>query len=164
MAAQDDLGSRGEYLFNYRIMSSCGRPLPYFRPRFLGEKARTLDFLVELVGTGDRTHFFFAQVKATRKGLTRKSKRLKVEMSGADVQRASLVPAPTYLVGIDEPGEAAYIVPILEGMTKTVSSIPTTYPLDCLNLARLYDEVEQFWSSRDMKRHTSVFSVEEGGP
>jgi hypothetical protein len=49
MAAQDDIGSRGEALFVARILNFCGRPLPYFRPRFLGEKARTLDYLVELV-------------------------------------------------------------------------------------------------------------------
>ncbi len=162
MAAQDDLGSRGEYLFSVRIMNFCGRPLPYFRPRFLGEKARTLDFLVELVGTGERTLFFFAQVKTTRKGYTKKERRLKVEMSGADVRRACLVPAPTYLIGIEEREEAAYLVPLLEGMTDDIASIPTTYPLDCTNLPRLYAEVEQFWSCRDMRHLTSVFSFAKG--
>src|SRR5262245_55320105 len=142
MTAQDDIGSRGEYLFCARIMNFCGRPLPYFRPRFLGEKAKTLDFLVELVGAGGRTPFFFAQVKTTHKGLTKRDRRLRVEMSGRDIRRASLVPAPTYLVGIDGVGEQAYIVSILEGMTDDIPSIPTTYPLDGTNLPRLYAEVE----------------------
>jgi hypothetical protein len=158
MAAQDDIGSRGEYLFGARMMSFCGRELPYFRPRFLGEKARTLDFLVELVCPGDRTPFFFAQVKTTRKGYTKKGRRLRVEMSGADVRRACSVPAPTYLIGFDEPQEVGYIYPILHGMADDVSSIPTTYPLDSSNLPRLYDEVEQYWSSRDMRMRSSVFS------
>jgi hypothetical protein len=57
MAASDDIGSRGEYLFSALIMNFCGRPVPYFRPRFLGEKARTLDFLVELVDAGDQLLF-----------------------------------------------------------------------------------------------------------
>ena len=139
-------------------MNFCGRDLPYFRPRLLGEKARTLDFLVELVCPGDRAPFFFAQVKTTRKGYTKKDRRLKVEMSGVDVRRACLVPAPTYLFGIDERLETAYIVPIVAGMVGDISSIPTIYPLDCKNLARLHDEVEQFWSSRDMRMSSSVFS------
>jgi hypothetical protein len=158
MAAQDDIGSRGEYLFSARIMNFCGRDLPYFRPRFMGEKARTMDFLVELVCPGDRTPFFFAQVKTTRKGYTKRDRRLKVEMAGADVRRACLIPAPTYLIGLDEQREIGYILPILEGMADNISSIPTTYPLDCTNLPRLYDEVDQFWSSRDMRMQTSVFS------
>src|SRR5262249_26960619 len=102
MAARDEIGSRGEFIFCARIMDFCGRSLPYFRPHFLGEKAQTLDFFVELLDTGERTLFFFAQVKTTRKALTRKDRRLRVEMAAADVRRASQVPAPTYLVGIDE--------------------------------------------------------------
>lgn len=159
MAARDDIGSRGEYLFSARIMSFCGRPLPYFRPRFLGEKAQTLDFMVELVDTGDRTLFFFAQVKATRRPLTRKDKRLRVEMPADEVRRAAQVPAPTYLIGVDEQAEEAYIMPILDGMTRALPSIPTTFPLDCTNLPRLYTEVEQFWAGRDMRRRSSVFAV-----
>ena len=60
MSTQDDIGSRGEFLFGALIMNFCDRDLPFFRPRYLGEKARTLDFLVELVDAGDRTLFFFA--------------------------------------------------------------------------------------------------------
>ena len=124
----------------------------------MGEKARTLDYLVELVDAGGHAPFFFVQVKAARKGYTRRDRRLRVEMAGADVRRTRLIPAPTYLIGIDEPGEVGYIVPILEGMRDDISSIPTTYPLDPTNLLRLYDEVEGFWSSRDMARRSSVFS------
>jgi hypothetical protein len=159
MAAQDDIGSRGEALFVAQILNFCGRPLPYFRPRFLGEKAPALDYLVELVDPGDRTLFFFAQVKATRRGLTKKDRRLRVEMSAADVRRATLVPAPTYLIGIDERAEAGYILPLLHGMKRAITSMPTAYPLDCTNLPCLYAEVEQFWSSRDMAQTTSVFAV-----
>ena len=158
MAARDDIGSRGEYLFCARITDFCGRPLPFFRPRFLGEKARTLDYLVELVDAGGRAPFFFVQVKATRKGYTRRDRRLRVEMTGADVRRLGQVPAPTYLVGMDEPGEVGYILPILEGMKDDIFSVPTTYPLDPMNLLRLYEEVKEFWLSRDMSRRSSVFS------
>lgn len=158
MAARDEIGSRGEFIFCARIMNFCGRSVPYFRPYYLGEKAQTLDFLVELLGVGERTFFFFAQVKTTRKALTKKDSRLRVEMAGIDVRRASLVAAPTYLVGIDEVTEIGYLHPILDGMKDDVPSISTGFPLDCTNLARLHAEVEQFWASRDMKRQTSVFS------
>ncbi len=158
MATHDDIGSRGEYLFCAQITNFCGRVLPYFRPRFLGEKARSLDFMVELIDVPDRSAFFFVQVKATRQGYSKKSRRLKVGIAGTDVRRCRLVPAPTYLIGIDEPGEVGYIVPILEGMGDDIASIPTTYPLDPTNLSRLYHEVEHFWSGRDMARRSSVFS------
>jgi hypothetical protein len=159
MAARDDLGRRGEYIFCTRIMEFCGRKLPFFRPYFLGEKAQTLDYLVELVDAGEHTRFFFVQVKATQQGYTRRQRRLKVGMSAGDVRRFSLVPVPTYLVGIDEPQEIAYIMAILGGMTGPIASVPTDFPLDCTNLQRLSQEVEQFWTGRDMARRHSVFSV-----
>lgn len=45
--------------------------LRYFWPHYLGEKSETFDFLVELVDAGEKTSFFFVQVKATRRELTR---------------------------------------------------------------------------------------------
>src|SRR5262249_48345755 len=134
MAARDDIGSRGEFIFCARIMDFCGRDLPYFRPRFLGEKARTLDYLVELVGTGERTSYFFVQVRATQQGYTRKGRRLKVGIAGTDLRRPSRIPAPTYLVGIDEPGEVGYLLAVLEGMSAPLFSLPNRFPLDGTNL------------------------------
>jgi len=157
MAARDDIGSRGEFIFCTGIMNFCGRDLPYFRPRFLGEKAQTFDYLVELVSARGAP-FFFVQVKTTRKGYTKGRRHLKVGMSGTDVGRFSLMPAPTYLVGIDEPGEVGYIQAILEGMKEPIASVPANFPLDCVNLLRLHQEVEQFWTGRDMARRQSVFA------
>jgi hypothetical protein len=159
MSVRDDIGRRGEIIFCARITNFCGRSIPYFRPYFLGEKAQTLDFLVELVDAEEHTRFFFVQVRTTQKGYTRKERRLKVGMSAKDVRRFSLVPAPTYLVGIDEPAEIAYCLAILHGMKGPIASLPTAYPLDCTHLARLYDEVNGFWSGRDTARRTSVFSA-----
>jgi Domain of unknown function (DUF4365) len=164
MAARDGIGRRGEIIFCARITNFCGRETPYFRTYFLGEKAQTLDFMIERVGAGDHTRFFFVQVKTTRQGYTKKGRRLKVGMSGSDIPRFSFVPAPTYLVGIDEPQEIAFILAIVEGMTDTISSLPTDFPLDCTNLPRLYAEVEQFWADHDMARRSSVFSVQGGRP
>lgn len=159
MAARDDIGSRGEFIFCARIMNFCGRELPYFRPRFLGEKAQALDYLVELADTGDRTFCFFVQVRATQRGYTRRGRRLRVGISGTDLRRLSLLPAPTYLVGVDEPGKMAYLLAVLEDMSEPISSLPTRFPLDGTNLPLLFREVEEFWSGRDMARRQSVFSV-----
>lgn len=159
MDARDDLGRRGEIIFCARITNFCGRRIPYFRAYFLGEKTQTLDFLVELVDAENPTRFFFAQVRTTRKGYTRNERRLKVGMSAEDVRRFALVPAPTYLMGIDEPQEIAYCLAILHGMKGPIASLPTAFPLDCTHLPRLYDEVNEFWSGRDMARRSSVFSI-----
>jgi hypothetical protein len=160
MAARDDIGRRGEYIFCMRVTALCGRRRPYFQPYFLGAKAEILDFLVELVDTGHRTPFFFVQVRATRKGYTRTPpRRLKVGMSAEDVHRFSLRLAPTYLVGIDEPADVGYVVGIVEGMKRPIASVPTTFPLDGNTLPLLYQEVQQFWMGRDMARATTLFPL-----
>src|SRR5205085_2136667 len=82
----------------------------------------------------ERTLFFFVQVKTTRKPLTKTDSRLRVEMAGTDVRRASLVPAPTYLVGVDEQAEQAYVLALLDGMKHDLPSIPTKFPPDRTNL------------------------------
>ena len=73
--SSDDIGNRGEAVFRVRITDPYGpRKSPLFRAYHLGEKFPTLDFLIELVGlpTG-RVAYFFVQVKATTRGLTRES-------------------------------------------------------------------------------------------
>ena len=161
MTARDDIGSRGEAIFYVRITDFCGRSRPFFRPRFLGEKAQTLDYFVELVGAGERTPFFFVQVKTTRRGYTKRGRlpRLKVGLSRRDVRRLALYPAPTYLVGIDERQAIGYILAILGGMTAPIPSLPVNFVLDAGNLRLLWDEVRQFWRGRDMNMRHSAFSV-----
>lgn len=53
MGQGDEIGKRGEAIFTAAIMKPCGRERPYFVPHFLGDKFRTLDFIVELVGVED---------------------------------------------------------------------------------------------------------------
>src|SRR5947209_14232604 len=109
----DDIGERGEAIFKAEIMDFCGRNRPYFRAHFLGAKFATLDYLVELLGAGARALYFFVQVKTTRLGCTKRNPpRLKVKVTRTDVPRMALYPAPTYVIGIDEPPALAYIVSI----------------------------------------------------
>jgi hypothetical protein len=64
---------------------------------------------------------------------------------------------PTYLIGVDEPNEAAYIVSMYGGMDRTIASMPTTYPLSCANLQKLWDEVKTCWATFDATKKLSAF-------
>ncbi len=47
----DDIGDRGQWIFSLLMTDLCPRrDQPWFRPRFLGDKFPTFDYLVELVG------------------------------------------------------------------------------------------------------------------
>ena len=149
MGQRDEIGTRGEAIFTTAIMDFCGRDRPYFVPHFLGDKFRTLDFIVELVGCEEGSPYLFVQVKTTRQGYS-KSKagtKLKVGMNEEDVIRMRDYPAPTYLVGIDE------------GSGGAISGMTTRYGLDGPNLKILWDEVNSYWQQRDMKVKKSAFST-----
>lgn len=67
MGPADFIGGRGEAIAYACLSRVCRRgDLPYFWPHYLGEKCETFDFLVELVDAGEKTPFFFVQVKGTR--------------------------------------------------------------------------------------------------
>ena len=55
MGEGDYIGSRGESIAYTRLTEVARRNrLPFFLPHFLGEKCPRFDFLVELVGVGER--------------------------------------------------------------------------------------------------------------
>jgi len=68
-----------------------------------------------------------------------------------------LYPAPTYIIGIDERQELAYLVGVHAGMTRTISSLNTAHPLNCKTLKNLWDEVSEFWKDKNMEQKTSRF-------
>jgi hypothetical protein len=162
MTVSDDIGARGEALFFIMLTRFCGRRRPFFRPHFLGEKFVTLDYIVELTDAGSTTPFFFVQVKTTTQGYVHDrtgNKRLKVHVSHTDMQRLIFYPAPTYVVGIDEIAEIGYIVSANYGSPTRIASLPTTFPLDCDNLERLWHEVKAFCEQRDMRLEQSAFTT-----
>ena len=107
---KNELGQRGENLFSVLITRFYGRDKPIFRPQFLGDKWRTSDFIVELIDdTTSATPYFFVQVKTTRQGYDQQN-RLKVQISTEDMQKLAALPAPTYVVGIDDVNEQGYII------------------------------------------------------
>jgi hypothetical protein len=161
MVLADFIGGRGEAIAFARLARVCrtDADLPYFWPHYLGEKCEAFDFLVELVDAGEKTPFFFVQVKATRKGYTRTQTppRLRVEVSERDVCRMVAYPAPTYVVGVHEEEERAFVISVHGTMTESIPSITTAHELTDETLRRLWDEVREFWQGRDMSRSRSSF-------
>jgi hypothetical protein len=125
----------------------------------LGEKCETFDFLVELVDAGEKTPYFFVQVKTTRKEFTktRTPPRLRVNVSEKDVRRMVSYPAPTYVVCVHEGEERGFIIAVHGTMAQAISSITTAHELTCETLRRLWDEVREFWRDRDMTQSVSAF-------
>jgi len=161
MEITDVIGGRGEAIAFARLARVCrsDADLPYFWPHYLGEKCETFDFLVELVDAGEKTPFFFVQVKTTRKELTKAQvpPRLRVEVADKDIRRMVAYPAPTYVVGVHESEERAFIISIHGAMAEAISSITTAHELTCDTLQRLWEEVRAFWQNRDMSRSASSF-------
>jgi len=158
-STRDLIGERGESIIRVLLTRFYGRRQPLFRPHFLGDKYPTVDFLVELVGSTARVvPFFFVQAKATAEGYTKHENRLKVRVSQDDMQRLVLYPAPTYIIGVDEPQEKGYIMAAVSTRIARVSSLPTTHPLDDTTLRTLYDEVLQYWQANGADFSTSLLS------
>lgn len=67
-------------------------------------------------------------------------------------------PAPTYIVGIDEPQEKGYIVSANSENLESISSLSTKFPLNPENLKLLWDEVNNFWSQHKNINFVSHFS------
>lgn len=161
MGITDVIGGRGEAIAFARLARVCraDADLPYFWPHYLGEKCETFDFLVELVDAGEKTPFFFVQVKSTRKDFTkaRVTPRLRVEVAKKDIRRMVAYPAPTYVVGVHESEERAFIISVHGAMAEAISSITTAHELTCDTLQRLWEEIRAFWQDRDMSRSASFF-------
>ncbi len=161
MDARDLTGKRGEFIASGRLLDFCGNSLPYFDPHLLGEKFPTYDLLVELTGGKGSKPYFLAQVKTTRSGGTAGVAKLKLRLGAKDVRTMIICPIPTYLIGVDERAEIAYIVSIHGKIQNGISSIPTTHPLDRGNLKILSDEVRTYWKTlaASSKAKTSAFSI-----
>ncbi len=159
MGNADVIGERGESIAFTLLTKICrADDTPYFWPHHLGAKCETFDFLVELVGAGEQTPFFFVQVKSTRKEFTtREIPRLVAGVSAEDIRRMVNFNAPTYVVGIREDLERGFIVSVHGTMDKPISSITTAHEVNCKTLKRLWDEVRAFWDKRDMVRTDSHF-------
>jgi hypothetical protein len=159
MGTQDFIGNRGQSIAHMRLTAMCRKNgMPWFEAHFLGDKCPTFDFLVELIGAGERRPYFFIQVKATRAGFTTiHPPRLKTKVPKSDVRKMALFRAPTYVIGVDEPGERAYVIAVFGRMRESISSISTQHQLNPLTLKALWEEVRDYWKGRNMHQQTSRF-------
>jgi len=153
--ARADIGERGQWLFSLIITDLCWRDDPFFRPRFLGDKHPTFDYIVELVD--QPSYFFFVQVKGTALGYTFEENRLRVQVTQDDIARMVAYPAPTYVVGIEVSEIGVGFLLSVNEPRGNVASLTTRFRIDCSVLERLRDEVIDFWSSRDMTLTGSLF-------
>jgi len=144
MSVNDLIGTHGEFIVCVRLMDFCSAGRPYFEPHNLGAKCATFDLLVELVGV-TRPLYFLAQVKTTTKGSSRRSTRLPIQVGEEDVRRMATCPIPSYLIGVDEPAEVAYIAGICGHTEGSIASMPRTNPLNPKTLKQLWEEVQHFW-------------------
>jgi hypothetical protein len=159
MSERDLIGKRGEAIVCACLTDFGVRNLPYFDPHPLGEKCPTFDYLVELVKAGDVPAYFLVQVKATRRGYSKRSAALKTAVTADDVRKMARCPIPAYLIGVDEPADKAFIVSVHQAQAQSISAIPTTFPLDEQNRKLLWHEVRGYWrGSRVGVRWTSVFA------
>ena len=156
MTSRDLTGKRGEFIASGRLLDFCGNPRTYFDPHLLGEKFPTYDLLVELTSGSGSKPYFLAQVKSTRSGGRPGMTDLKVQVNAKDVRAMLVCPIPTYLIGVDEEAEIAYIVSIHGKITSGISSIPTAYPLDRNNLRILRDEVRAYWRTLAVASRTKT--------
>lgn len=153
--SKEDIGERGQWLFCHLLTELCGRDDPYFRPRYLGDKYPTFDYIVELVD--QPAYYFFVQVRGTAQGYTKDPVRLKVQVSQEDVDRMVACPAPSYLVGMDVQTIGVGFLLSVNEPRGAVASLTTDFRIDCDALRHLRDEVDAYWSSRNMTLTGSRF-------
>ncbi len=117
---------------------------------------------MELIGQKDYLPFCFVQLKSTKTGYTKKDKRLKIKVSQESITGLSLYPAPSYIVGIDEKEETAYLVSANGEDLSPTSSIITDFPINKPNRGTLWNEVNDFWyKSRKIKFASKFVESEE---
>lgn len=155
----NEIGQRGEALFIALLTKPVGRGRFLFRPQFLGDKWPNVDFIVELLGAGASTPYFFVQVKTTRNGYTKKEHNLKIQVKRESLIKLANYPAPTYIVGIDEVAETGYILSVGKRSRRELSSLPTRYALDEANRKILWQEVKAYWGNQQRGQGKSNFTL-----
>lgn len=142
MIDRNALGDRGEHIF-YVAVSRLHGERPLFRPVLLGGKWPVADVAVEL--EGEPGMFFLAQVKTSSRGYTT-SERLRIHAPQEGLQSLANAPVPTYIIGVDEPGEKVFLAAVRGTVTRSRASITTAYSVNDASVReKLYQEVRVFW-------------------
>jgi hypothetical protein len=99
---------------------------------------------VELIDSGRRTAYFFAQVKTTRG----RGASIRASITSNEIRKIKSIPGPFYLIGIYLGAQTeGYMLAIDKFTRGPVNSIPKTFPIDEQNTRLLYDEVRRYWNA-----------------
>lgn len=160
MNLKDYIGKRGEIIFCMLITKWCEGE-PWLDVTFLGEKAETKDFMVNLIEPASGDAPFYVQVKATTTGYTGTGpdRKLNVKVTKEDVEKLKHSAGLAYVVGVDIQGECGYLMAITKDVTGAISGIPTKHRINCDLIKKLWKEVDNYWKARKMLPRTSQFSV-----
>jgi hypothetical protein len=161
-SATDVLGQRGEALVYLALTESDRSTVPLlFQAAFMGDKWPGVDYVVQLIGAPPDavTPFFFVQAKATNQGHTTTG-RLKVKVSKKGLTRLRALPAPTYIVGVDEGSGESFIVSSM-GARNSFGSISRRFPINAQVRAVLWDEVYNYWRTRTAPAAPSQLTDDE---
>jgi hypothetical protein len=156
------IGDHAEWICMSALGRFYNRRYPYFKPILLGQKYEAVGIYVQLLGSSGEfmPYYFFVQVKGTADAdrYTKRARRLKVAVSANDIRKIKLFPAPTYIIGVDQPLEHCYIASANEDCPGHFPSIPTKFLLDSSNSSDLWTEVRDFWVSNRVRLKSSRFS------
>jgi hypothetical protein len=72
-------------------------------------------------------------------------------------KRLALLPAPTYIIGIDEINETGYIISANGQYRKSLRSLSTQFPINKNTQDTLWMEVQNYWNRFGTLRITSKF-------
>lgn len=160
MDERDYIGKRGEVIFQYLITSWCDGS-PWFDGKFLGEKEPVKDFVVNLIEPTSGDAHFYVQVKATKgKYVGRgRARRLKVKLSKNDTAQLKKAPGPAFLVGIDIASGNGYFVQLTARSPRSFASIPLRHRLNCKNIKKIWQQVDDYWRARKMLPADSEFDA-----
>ena len=156
-ALSEPIGDRGERIFELAVTNYKDFTAPLFKPGFLGAKWPAIDYYVELLGARGATPFFFAQIKTTAQPIAANATALEINAEKKKCEQLFKIPGPTYLVGVHEPTEKAYILSVHNRPTQGVYRIPLNFELTSANLRVLHQEVCNFWKSFPNKPTESHF-------
>jgi hypothetical protein len=120
---QDQIAPAGRSFSPQSSRNSMARPVACFGPTF-GDKWPSADFLVECYDAGPVAPIFFVQVRATQQPYLTGG-GLKIHLDADHVRGLTRYPTPTYIVGVHEPSDAAYIVSANGDLSDGLRSLPT---------------------------------------
>jgi len=76
-----------------------------------------------------------------------------------DVLKLKKVTGPAFIAAIDVDGETGFMYPITKRTrNRQLSGIPCRFPINCRLIMRLWANVEEYWTERNMLAERSMLS------